>query len=341
MGQRLAISPSFRVSGKTPELWWPESGHSEPAALVRSHDGLTQVHLALEPSGSVFVVFRDSPAVDAAVDLSLAGQSLAFPGKPTLKIAIDRAVYGVPDDPRRTRDVRPQVQKLVDGGNYDILVSSLAAEGDPAFGTVKTLIVEYTVNGKHLTVTGTDPENVILSLFAATDRVAELARDSDGRLRIEAWQPGQYTVKLASGQTRQTAVAELPPPLELAGPWDVTFPATSGLAHAAASFDRLVSWTERPESGVKYFSGTAAYRAVFQVPAEVLGKDRRLWLDLGDVQCFAQVKLNGKPLGLLWKPPYGLDVTGALTAGQNTLRGERDEPLAEPDDRRRATARGQ
>ncbi len=318
MGQRVAMSPRFRISGKTPELWWPESGHSEPAALVRSHDGLTEVHLALEPSGSVFVVFRDSPAVDTAVDLSLAGQSLAFPGKPTLKITVDRAVYGVPDDPKRTRDVRRQVQKLVEGGTYDFLVASLAAEGDPAFGTVKTLIVEYTVNGKHLTVTGTDPENVILSLFAAADRVAELARQPDGQLRLEAWQPGQYTVKLADGQTRQAAVAELPPPIELAGPWDVTFPATSGQSQPLR-FDRLVSWTARPESGVKYFSGTAAYRAVFQVPAEALGKGRRLWLDLGDVQCFAQVKLNGKPLGLLWKPPYGLDVSGALTAGQNTL----------------------
>jgi hypothetical protein len=114
------------------------------------------------------------------------------------------------------------------------------------------------------------------------------------------------------------AVAELPPPLELAGPWDVTFPATSGLAQPLR-FGRLVSWTERPEAGVKYFSGTATYRAVFQVPAEALGKGRRLWLDLGDVQAFAQVKLNGKQLGVLWKPPYGLDVTGVLTAGQNTL----------------------
>jgi hypothetical protein len=318
MGQRVLATPRFRVSGKTPELWWPDSGYMQPAALFRSHDGLTQLSFALEPSGSVFVVFRHAPAVDAAVDLSLDGLPLAFPGKPTAKITIDRAVYGVLDDPKRTRDVRGQVQNLVDRGTNDFQVASLAAEGDPAFGIVKTLIVEYTVDGKHLTATGTDPENVVLSQFAAANRVAELAREPDGRLRLDAWQPGQYAVKLASGETRQVAVARIPSPLDLAGPWDVSFPPESGLTQPLR-FDRLVSWTERPELGVKYFSGTAAYRVVFQVSAETLGKDRRVWLDLGDVQAFAQVKVNGKQLGVLWKPPYGLDVTDALTLGQNTL----------------------
>jgi hypothetical protein len=318
LGQRVSATPTFRVSGKTPELWWPDSGRTEPAALFRSHDGLTQISFALEPHGSVFVVFRDTPAVDAAVDLSLNGLPLVFPSKPTAKITIDRAVYGVLDDPKRTRDVRRQVQSLVDRGIDDFQVASLAVEGDPAFGIVKTLIIEYTVAGKHLTVTGTDPENVILTTFAASDRVAELAREPDGQLRLDAWQPGQYAVKLASGQTRQATVAQLPPPLELAGPWDVSFPPESGLGQPLR-LPRLVSWTERPELGVKYFSGTAAYRAVFQVPAESLGEGRRLWLDLGDVQAFAQVKLNGKQLGLLWKPPYGLDVTGVLTPGQNSL----------------------
>jgi hypothetical protein len=33
----------------------------------------------------------------------------------------------------------------------------------------------------------------------------------------------------------------------------------------------------------------------------------------------AQVKLNGKDLGILWKPPFRADVTGAVKAGENTL----------------------
>jgi len=42
-------------------------------------------------------------------------------------------------------------------------------------------------------------------------------------------------------------------------------------------------------------------------------------LDLGAVQQVARVTLNGRELGILWKPPYSIDITGAVRAGKNTL----------------------
>jgi hypothetical protein len=42
-------------------------------------------------------------------------------------------------------------------------------------------------------------------------------------------------------------------------------------------------------------------------------------LDLGAVQQVAKVTLNGRELGILWKPPYSIDITGAVRAGKNTL----------------------
>ena len=57
----------------------------------------------------------------------------------------------------------------------------------------------------------------------------------------------------------------------------------------------------------------------------------------------AEVKLNGKEIGVLWKPPYRADVTGALQPGANTLevhvvnlwinRQIGDEQLPEDSDR--------
>jgi hypothetical protein len=44
-----------------------------------------------------------------------------------------------------------------------------------------------------------------------------------------------------------------------------------------------------------------------------------LWLDLGDVKNIAEITVNGKPLGVLWKAPFRVDVTGALKPGSNTL----------------------
>ncbi|MGD1213278.1 MAG: chorismate synthase [Candidatus Acidiferrales bacterium] len=70
------------------------------------------------------------------------------------------------------------------------------------------------------------------------------------------------------------------------------------------TLERLISWTDHPESGVKYFSGTATYRRRFELPANMLRGDGRLYLDLGRVAVIAQAKLNGHDLGVLWKPPF-------------------------------------
>jgi hypothetical protein len=45
----------------------------------------------------------------------------------------------------------------------------------------------------------------------------------------------------------------------------------------------------------------------------------KLWLDLGNVKNIAEVSVNGKPLGVVWKPPFRVDATPALKAGTNDL----------------------
>ena len=50
---------SFRVTGSTPELWYPETGEIEQVAAYQQVDGATHIPLTLEPCGSVFVVFRE------------------------------------------------------------------------------------------------------------------------------------------------------------------------------------------------------------------------------------------------------------------------------------------
>ena len=49
---------TFRVKGKPPELWWPDTGRIEPIAVYEERGDTTVVPLALDPFGSVFVVFR-------------------------------------------------------------------------------------------------------------------------------------------------------------------------------------------------------------------------------------------------------------------------------------------
>jgi hypothetical protein len=51
------IRATFRVTGKAPELWYAETGKTEPVSFSVA-DGRTTVPLRLEPWGAVFVVFR-------------------------------------------------------------------------------------------------------------------------------------------------------------------------------------------------------------------------------------------------------------------------------------------
>jgi hypothetical protein len=102
------------------------------------------------------------------------------------------------------------------------------------------------------------------------------------------------------------------------GPWDVTFPPKLG-APEKIQMPKLESWIENSNDGVKYFSGTATYAKVFQVPQNWLKQGTRLILDLGVVKDIAEVSVNGRPLGILWKPPYQTDVTDVLMAGVNRL----------------------
>jgi hypothetical protein len=102
------------------------------------------------------------------------------------------------------------------------------------------------------------------------------------------------------------------------GPWEVSFPANLG-APATLRLAELASWTANADDGVKYFSGTATYTTTFPALRGWFGPGQRILLDLGVVKDLAEVSLNGRALGVLWKPPFRVDVTGALKPGENRL----------------------
>ncbi len=105
----------------------------------------------------------------------------------------------------------------------------------------------------------------------------------------------------------------------LQGAWEVSFPPGRG-APPRITLDRLVSWTQRQEDGVKYFSGTATYTKQIEAPAAWFQPGTKLLLDLGRVKEMAEVFVNGQPAGgILWKPPFQAEVTAALKPGNNRL----------------------
>jgi hypothetical protein len=146
--------------------------------------------------------------------------------------------------------------------------------------------------------------------------IADFSEPNGVGLEAKVWQEGNYTVKPANGKRVEFRVDKLAEPVEIAGPWEVRF-ATNWGGPGRVSFEKLVSWSERPESGVKYYSGTAAYRTVFQWMHKA--SENQLFLDLGRVAVIASVKLNGRDFGILWKPPFRVNVSAAVKVGTNEL----------------------
>ncbi len=175
----------------------------------------------------------------------------------------------------------------------------------------------------------------IEATFRVEGKEAELWRPETGKI-----EPASYTI--TNGRTtvplrlhpheavfvvfRKPATAQsrtLPRQVEtriatLDGAWDVQFQPERG-APAKVTFDKLISWSESADPGVKYFSGAAVYTRTVNAPADWFKANTRLWLDLGEVKNLAEVVINGKSLGIVWKTPFRVDLTDALKPGANAV----------------------
>lgn len=241
---------AFRVHGRHPELWRPDSGRIEQVAAYDEADGITRVPIRLEPYGSVFVVFPSEQKSDdhRVVAITRNGQTVL-----------------------NTRAVEPSS------------TTSVPSVDRPA--TIPAL---------------------------------ELVNSTKGGIQATVAQPGDYELVNARGKHHRFEVPSLPDPVAITGNWNLQFPPNWG-APEQIVLDQLISWSQHPDSGVKYFSGTATYSKHFVFSSELPSANRRWVLDLGKVAVMAEVKLNGKDLGILWKPPFQVDVSDALRAGGNDL----------------------
>lgn len=316
----------FRVTGKLPQIWHPETGQVSPVVTWRTRKETTELPLRLGPFESVFVVFGPESGGDAApaglrehvVSLRRDGQELLWPDARRGKIVIRKALYGILNDPQRTRDVTEKIQKWVNEGKLSFRVADLAQDGDPAYLVVKRLVVDFTIDGQPGHLEATDPEPVTFPRAAVPDPVVEATIVDGNRLTLRIMRAGKYTVKTSAGREVTFDVPDLPEVQELGGPWEVEFRPEWG-GPGKITLEKLLSWPEHPDSRVKYYSGRAVYRTVFEFtpPGAAHGTDPIL--DLGTVAVLAEVKVNNELAGIVWKPPYRLNLGKFLKPGKNTL----------------------
>ncbi len=175
----------------------------------------------------------------------------------------------------------------------------------------------------------------IEATFRVQGKEAELWHPETGRIEPASYRiaNGRTTVPLRLNPNeavfvvfrRPVAAASrtLPRPVETAiatidGAWDVSFQSDRG-APDKVTLDKLMSWSESTDTGIKYFSGTGTYTKIVNAPADWFRPGTRLWFDLGDVKNLAEVVVNGKSLGVVWTIPFRVDVTDAIKPGANSV----------------------
>jgi hypothetical protein len=276
---------TFQVAGIIPELWDSVTGrHIVAPVFSPAENGTTAVPLQLPPSASAFVVFRPVPTTRLEPGTQQAAAIVKAP---------------------------PYITSITRDGTVLISTGALAANNRPA----QPMGIFPRANQRPLALPPTPAQTSVEA-------------GSDGAL---AWENGTYTVanfryltvdsRGESGPQKGTAsfpITRLPAPAEITGPWHLNFPPKLG-APAQAEFDKLISWPDSPDPGIKYFSGTATYSRKISITPEQLAKPNRLFLDLGRVQVIAQIRLNGKDLATLWTFPFRTDITDAAHSGDNDL----------------------
>jgi hypothetical protein len=79
----------------------------------------------------------------------------------------------------------------------------------------------------------------------------------------------------------------------------------------------LRDWSSYLDEKIRYYSGQATYTTSFEL--KDLPTSEKLFLNLGQVEVIASVKINGKEVGTSWMAPHRLDISEAVKKGDNTL----------------------
>jgi len=136
-----AITTSFRVTGKQPELWNSEKGTIEDIVVFKENeDGTTTIPLQLGSEEAVFIVFKKSIINNHLVATKLDLDKPKAQPLPNLKII--KAEYGTFLQ-EGLIDITDKVNDAIKNGTLEFTMSRAFCDCDPAMGYKKEFRMEY------------------------------------------------------------------------------------------------------------------------------------------------------------------------------------------------------
>ena len=170
--------------------------------------------------------------------------------------------------------------------------------------------------------------------FRVTGKAAEFWRAETGVVAAASYRvDGAHTIvplDLRAGESvfvvfrgaSAAPSAEVPSPTyrqigAIDGAWDVAFQQGRG-APDSITLASLGSLAAHSDPAVKYFSGVSTYTKSFEAPVGV-ERSTPVLLDLGAIGDIAEVRVNGRLVGTVWRAPYRIDIGPYLRRGANAL----------------------
>lgn len=174
--------------------------------------------------------------------------------------------------------------------------------------------------------------------FTGAVVAAEIEKNAKGSIVTLELEPYASRVLVFSKRSlpaaRVSEASASPLTVDLSNDWQVSF----GQSSEPVRYSVLHSWSD--DENTRHFSGSATYQKVVNASSEILDPKRKVYLDFGEGEPIAEqplrsgmqtwlaapvreaavVYINEKRVGSVWCPPFRLDATGFLRAGENKFR---------------------
>ncbi|ANH84122.1 glycoside hydrolase family 2 [Niabella ginsenosidivorans] len=137
-----------------------------------------------------------------------------------------------------------------------------------------------------------------------------------GHVKARFFEQGHYTVNWTDGR-QDRLFSDGAKIQKISGNWQLSLDPHWGTDRKLV-LDTLRSWTDFDDPKVKYYSGKGTYTTRFFIERSATEK-KRIFLDLGNVQDLAVVRINGSTAKTLWYFPFRYDITDEIKQGENIL----------------------
>lgn len=211
-------------------------------------------------------------------------------------------------------DVKEKIESLIKSGKAYMKIEDKLVDDDISKSPRNELLIVYSTMGqvykKYV------PKGSFLNL--AKKQATPQFILENGKLHLISPYKGEVTYVTSLGKSKTVDISDVPKEIKLEDEWNVNFKSYTGES-VDTIFNKLISWPYSSDERIRYFSGTAVYKKSFVLSKKQISEEHCLELDLGSVHVMAEISLNGKYLGVLWKAPFVIGIDKFVKEGFNVL----------------------